>query len=194
MRTIAAVTPPGWTPPKVWKPPPGSVVQGRDLVYKAGTAIAGFTLMMFLLPIILMCVIFAFVGATLWFTLPRQSASGGIPITGPGIVIRHAWMGTTPLFCGGNEDMTYEGLTVSLPGQTAITATGNCHLTLVDCNITASQGIVADGNSAIVLRRGSVTGTTGALTADGNAHIVVEGTRVDGATSAARPGSITGVP
>jgi len=193
MRTLAAVTPPGWTPPKVWVPPAGMSIQGQELAYKAGTAIAGFTMFMVLVPLVLTCVIFAFVGAALFWGLRSIPVPGG-SMSGAGVSVRPAWTGTSPLVCGGSEELTYTGVTVSLPGQTAIQAAGNCHVTLVDCNITAAQGVVASGNGTVVLRGGSVSGATGALTTEGNGEIDVEGARIDGAVSASRPGRIRGVP
>lgn len=194
-RTIAAVTPPGWAPPPVWTPPPGLTIEGKELAYKAGTAVAGFTLAMVLLPLIGTCLIFALVGGMLFMFLPSsRSASPNLPVvSGPGFT-QATWDGTAPLTCGGSDELTFDGVSANLPGQTAVLAAGNCHVVLTNCTISAAQAVAATGNAHVVLRGGSVSGEGVALSTSGNAHILVDGARVVGTVAAGQPGQITGVP
>jgi len=83
MKTIAQVTPSGWAPPKVWTPPPGTELQGKRLEYTAQSwiaGIAGFTLLVTVLPIVLMCLVFACVGGMLFWLM--SSAGPGMPPRG----------------------------------------------------------------------------------------------------------------
>jgi hypothetical protein len=96
--------------------------------------------------------------------------------------------------CGGNDERTLEDVTVTLSAAPGISAGGNCHLTLVNCNVTAPSVIDASGNAQVTIRGGSIHGTTAAITASGNAHVAVEGATVDGPVSKSGSAQVTGVP
>jgi len=99
-----------------------------------------------------------------------------------------------PLVCGGVDELSFEGETVTFPTGTAITAGGNCKLTLVNCNVTAPVAVDVGGNAQVIIRGGTVTGATAAISAGGNAHVVVEGASVSGPVTRGGNAQITGVP
>jgi hypothetical protein len=88
--------------------------------------------------------------------------------------------------------VTVEGVSAKLAG-TAITATGSCHLTLVDVNLSAATGIDASGSAVVTVQGGSITATSRAVHASGSAQVRVSGTRVSGKTSAEGGAKISGL-
>jgi hypothetical protein len=102
------------------------------------------------------------------------------------------WDGKAPFTCAGVDNLRLEGVSARLVGA-AITASGNCHLTLVNVDVTGATGIEAGGNAVVTVQGGSVTGTTFAIHATGNAKVDVTGTRVSGKTQTTVNAKITGV-
>lgn len=117
--------------------------------------------------------------------------SGGSGVS-PSEAQASAWNGQTPLSCGGNDSIRIEGVTAALPNDTAISAGGNCHVELVNVNITAKVGISAGANAVVTVTGGSVTGTEAAASALGSATITFSGTTVTGEKSALGGAHITG--
>jgi hypothetical protein len=90
------------------------------------------------------------------------------------------WDGKSPFTCGGNKKLKIKGVTAKLDKDTAITAQGNCQLTLEDCDITAKVGIEAGANAVVTVKGGKVTGTEAAAKALANSKIKFDGTKVTG--------------
>ncbi len=102
-----------------------------------------------------------------------------------------AWDGKTPLSCGGNDVVVIDGVTAKLDG-TAVTAGGNCKLTLTKVDITAPTGIQAGGNAIVTIAGGSITSTDLAISALGGAQVTMKGTKVTGKTERLGGAKITG--
>jgi hypothetical protein len=101
------------------------------------------------------------------------------------------WDGKSPFTCGGNDSVTLTGVKASL-SSTAITANGNCTLTLSNVDITAPTAIEANGNANVTVTGGSLNGSTYAVKANGLAKVNMTGTTVTGKTLASGAAKITG--
>jgi hypothetical protein len=118
------------------------------------------------------------------------STSGGLSGTAAAPA---KWNGSSTFTCSGNDNVRIEGTSAKL-ATTAISATGNCKLTLVNVDITAPTGIEAGLNAVVTVQGGSITATTFAVHATGNAQVHVTGTKLSGKTLATPPNAkITGV-
>lgn len=103
------------------------------------------------------------------------------------------WDGKSPFTCGGNDSITINGVKANL-SSTAISAGGNCSLTLASCDITAPIAIDAVGNATVTVTGGSLNGATNSVKASGNAKVNMTGTTVTGKTLATGIAKITGPP
>lgn len=103
-----------------------------------------------------------------------------------------AWDGKTPFVCPPNGSLTLSGVTADLSG-TAITAGGNCQLTLEGVNLTADVGISAGGNAKVTVIGGSVKGRQQAISAMGNALVTVDGAHIDGAVEKLGGAKVNGI-
>jgi hypothetical protein len=104
---------------------------------------------------------------------------------------RPLWDGTGPLVCSGNTALTVSGVTAELSG-TAVVATGNCALTLVNVDLTASTAIEAGGYAVVTMQGGKIHGSTLAVHAVGGAKVTLVRTKVTGKTEALGAATITG--
>ena len=118
-----------------------------------------------------------------------KTSSGG---SSPGSATVSKWDGKTPFACGGNDVVKIEGVTAKL-AATAVTAAGNCHLTLVNVSLTAPTGIEAMGTAVVTMQGGSITATTLSVHAGAAAQVHVTGTTVSGKTTAEGAAKITGI-
>lgn len=89
-----------------------------------------------------------------------------------------SWDGKSALECGGNDNMTIENVTTTLPG-TAVIVDGNCHLKLVNCHIKADTVFELSGNAQVRLEGGTFEGET-AIDASGNSVVRIAGATVTG--------------
>lgn len=103
------------------------------------------------------------------------------------------WSGTEPLNCGGGQNLTINGQTVNLPGQTAITASGACQLTLINCTITAGTVISAGGMARVTITGGRIVGSDASISAAGRATIVVQGAQVEGRVQRSGQATVQGI-
>jgi hypothetical protein len=102
------------------------------------------------------------------------------------------WDGTATLQCLGDQDLKFTGVTAKLT-TTAVNAAGSCHVTLVNCDITAPITIEAGGNASVTLQGGSLNASGIAIEAMGNSQISVSGTKITGKTHASSGAKITGI-
>jgi hypothetical protein len=104
------------------------------------------------------------------------------------------WDGTTPLSCGGNDQFDVTGITASFTAGTAISASGNCHVSCTNCSLKAPVAVEASGNGEVKLINGNITGTQSSLNATGNGNIYVLGNAsVVGPFHQSGNGKVTGV-
>jgi hypothetical protein len=158
---------------------------GNQLVNRAKN-----TVMWYATAGILVVLIVGGVGLYLRHTIRKAVATSSTSSTA---AAAKGWDGKTPLTCGGNDELTFSGVTAKLPG-TAVTAAGNCKVTLVNADLTGATAVEAMGNATVTLTGGSVTGTGGtAIHAIGNAQVIASGTKASGKTAATGGAKITGL-
>lgn len=90
-------------------------------------------------------------------------AAGMWPVLKMSGCLPSLWNGKEPFECGGNDRAHVSGVTAHMKG-TAIYATGNCELTVEDCDIQSDVAIKAEGNARVTLKGGTIDGkivTTG---------------------------------
>ena len=158
LTTIAAQTPADWRPPPVWTPPPNLPEPATPRTYGNTRAVTSKLLFILIfvgvdilvIPIIIFAAIASEGSQPSFEGFP---GAGGASTPDPG----SSWDGTSTLVCSGGEHVTVENRTISLPGQTAITAGGNCVLRLVNCTITASHVVMATGNAEVFVEGGTYT-------------------------------------
>jgi hypothetical protein len=102
------------------------------------------------------------------------------------------WDGKSPFTCGGSDNVRIKGVTAKLDKDTAITAQGNCHVELIDDDISGEIGIQTGANAIVVVKGGSVTGKDSAATALGTSKITFTGTKVTGKKTALGGAKIEG--
>ena len=154
---------------------------GKQLVAKAKSALLWYVLTGLLVLAIVGGVIF-YLKRTVKKALEQPSATAAAA---------QKWDGKSPLSCGGNDVITIDGITATLD-KTAVTAAGNCKLTLINVAITAPTGIDATGNANVTVQGGSITSTVLAVHAVGGAQVHLTGTKIGGKTQKLGSAVITG--
>ncbi|AKF10603.1 hypothetical protein [Sandaracinus amylolyticus] len=91
------------------------------------------------------------------------------------------WDGTGPLVCAGNQVLDVTPVTATLGASPAISAMGNCRMTLHGVNVSAPIALQVGGNAEVILDGGSYTGATAAIVAGASSHVVVQGAVIQGA-------------
>jgi hypothetical protein len=90
------------------------------------------------------------------------------------------WDGHSQYSCTTGE-VTLTGITGAVPGESAIYAGGDCHLTLVNMTVSGEYAVEAAGASVVTIVGGTYTGTGGdAIEATGAAHLTVTGATLHG--------------
>jgi hypothetical protein len=128
-------------------------------------------------------------GLYIWRSAATSMSSS--PATASRTSTAAKWDGKSPFSCGGTDSVTISGVKANLT-DTAITAGGNCNLTLVGCDITAPTAIEANGNANVTITGGSLNGSTYAVEAGGLAKVKLTGTKVTGKTQSGGGAKITG--
>lgn len=163
LRTLSMERPAGWKPPPVWTPPVTAGLPTTPLQYQqtrgGGAAAAGA------------------VGVLITIAVTTAVLAGG---AGKSLreAVFGAWDGKSTFVCGGNDSVTIEGVTAQLPGRTAIQATANCELRIVRCNITAAEGVRAEGNRSVVIENSRIQTSGVGIWADGNKRVELLGSTV----------------
>jgi DNA-directed RNA polymerase subunit RPC12/RpoP len=171
MKTLSAVTPPGWAPPSQWtEADRAKLTKGVVVVTAASVGMSAVIAMATGAAVLV-----AMIGAGVAVYIATQGGSAGDTSAGPRGA---AWDGSAPFECGGREVVRIEGVTASLPGQTAITVRDRCRVEVVGSRIVAAQAVRAEGHSEVVVR-GSVLETTGAAVwVRGHRRVTLEDTQV----------------
>jgi hypothetical protein len=168
-KTLAAMTPQGWTPPPQWQPPQQGNRPAQVLVYRGTPAVTSARRTNAIVGIVIAVVMGAItIGAVV---ASQPGALDNLPLIG--------WDGREPFRCGSNDRVTISGVTANLPNQTAIVVEENCEVEIVDSHIAALEGIRADGNRRVVVRNSTIVATRTGITADGNKEIELENSTVD---------------
>lgn len=102
------------------------------------------------------------------------------------------WDGVAPFVCKGNQSPTISGITARFVEGTAITAEGNCKLTVIDSDIEAPTALHGKGNARITVQGGRLAGRDHAILADNNAQVAISGAQIDGKTTKKAGGKIDG--
>jgi hypothetical protein len=106
---------------------------------------------------------------------------------------KRGWDGKRPIMCGGRQTLTLEnvkatydpGAATNIINESAITAGGDCQLTLINCDISAPVVVSTGGNAHVVIKGGHLVGTKKvAIEAGGNATITVESGHIEGKQAA----------
>jgi hypothetical protein len=120
------------------------------------------------------------IGVLLLFGL--SSAGVGVSRCKGGSVLSSlSWNGSESLVCAGNQEISVSNVKGSFASGSAISASGNCHVTCTHCELSAPTIVDATGNARVTLTSGSALGSTLLVTATGNAVVnVAEGTQVSG--------------
>jgi len=129
--------------------------------------------------------------AGLGFYIWRSAAAGAHSGPVGASATAAKWDGKSALTCGGNTALTVDGVTANLGGA-AISAAGNCQLTLTNVDVTAGTAIEAGGNAVVTVQGGKLTGSAFAVHAMGNAKVNMKGTKVSGKTEALANAKVTG--
>lgn len=136
------------------------------IVYTGGSAFGAYwTFRLIVAAVIIMC------SGGGWLVRRFVRGSTGVGLAGD----LGGWDGSSPLMCGGNEEIDVSGVTATFSSGSAILAGGNCHVTCRNCTLKAPVGVEAGGNAQVTLMSGTVTGTDAALSAGANATINVLG-------------------
>lgn len=124
-----------------------------------------------------------------WYIYAQvKSDAGGAPKSAK----TATWDGKSAFTCGANDSVKLEGITAKIATGEAIQAAGNCHLELVNVQITAPTGIAALGGASVTMKGGSIDSTVAAVSAIGAAQVQLQGTKVKGKLSALGGAKITG--
>jgi hypothetical protein len=93
----------------------------------------------------------------------------------------------------GGTTSTFENYTFDVGSGPALDVAGNCHVVLVNCTVTAPEGIRAAENAVVTVRGGRLTGKSGvAVRASGHARVTFEGTQVTGEVKTTDAAQVTG--
>jgi hypothetical protein len=103
-----------------------------------------------------------------------------------------SWDGKGPLTCGVGESLRVSKVTSALSSGSAIKASGNCVLEIVDSNISAPVGVEASANAKVSIRGGAIEGASSAVVASGNATVDIDGARVKGSVKKTGNAKVTG--
>jgi hypothetical protein len=175
-------------PPPAPPPPPAGmpqVVIVRQPVVYGGTSVwAGYWVR---LAIVFVIVFLS--GGGFWFRHWRRSMMADM-----GSAAGFGWDGRNPFMCTGNDQIDVSGINASFSAGSAVTVSGNCHMTCRDCTLRAPIAVEVDGNGQVTLVNGTITGTDTSLVASGNGSINVTGNaHVTGPYRQSANGKVLGV-
>lgn len=101
------------------------------------------------------------------------------------------WDGKSTLECSGIDKMKITGTTASLT-TTAIKASGNCQLELVNVNITAPVGIEATASAKVTMTGGSIKAKDNSVVASNASSVTFVGTSVTGVVKKQHAAKVNG--
>jgi len=111
---------------------------------------------------------------------------GPVEITGRGAGVPVAWDGAAPFVCKGTDTVTLDHPVAHFDAGVAVTAEGNCTLTLVEPDLSAPTALLTRGNAEVSVRGGTLSGTEAAIRAEGLSKVTGTGVAVDGETASTK--------
>jgi hypothetical protein len=158
--------PPGWGPPP--PPPPQIIVVPPGMeTFTPMTTSSSFTGMRVafgVLPVVIMLM----VSGIIYSTTMRATGGSGLGAFG-------GWSSSSPLVCGGNDNIEASGINATFASGSVISVGGNCHVTCRGCTLKAAVAVSAGGNAEVDLVDCHIEGTDSAIIAGGNAQVRVTG-------------------
>lgn len=172
-RTLMAATPANWQAPTQWTEADREAARKVLLATAGATAATGGSGCIIAAVIMVATLV---VGGVITAIVLRkvEQAVGSVPGTPFGMTAPPSWDGTVPFSCGGNDQVTIDGVTANLPNDVAITVTANCALTITNSTINARVGVDADGNRAVRLHSSVVSATATGIFLNGNKQLVLD--------------------
>jgi hypothetical protein len=152
----------------------------------AAATFMGMRLLFGLLPVVITLFV---AGIIAWTSMRATGGTSGLSLGGLG-----GWNGSTPLLCGGNDEMQLSGITASFSSGSALNVSGNCHVVCQGCTLRAPLVVTAAGNAQIDLVDCQLEGAD-AVVAEGNAQVRIAGnSTVVGKITQGGNASVTGAP
>jgi hypothetical protein len=152
----------------------------------AAATFMGMRLLFGLLPVVITLFV---AGIIAWTSMRATGGTSGLSLGGLG-----GWNGSTPLLCGGNDEMQLSGISASFSAGSALNVSGNCHVVCNGCNLKAPVVVTAAGNAQIDLVDCHLEGGD-AIVAEGNAQVRIAGnSTVVGRITQGGNASVTGAP
>jgi hypothetical protein len=134
-----------------------------------------------------------FIVAILYFMNKQSSEMAAQAAGAPREAKAAVWDGKSTFECKGNDAVTLNGITATVSG-TAIKASANCQLTLVNVNLTAPIAIDASASAKVTMTGGSITASGNSVVASGAAKVDLVGTKVTGKAKKSGAATVTGAP
>ena len=151
----------------------------KKALHEVDTMVSGWIWGLIIGGIILLA--FVGVGVYLFWTVRSAVVATSAPSTA-GLRVA-TWDGKSPFACAGNDHVVLQAITANLTTGSALSASGNCELTLKNVNVSAPVALEAAGNARVTLEGGSLKGTDKAIDASGNAQVTLKGATVTGKLS-----------
>ena len=90
------------------------------------------------------------------------------------------WDGRTPFKCAGHQSFTLKDIEAKVAGDApAITAAGDCQLTLEGVTVQAAIPLYAAGHAKVLIKGGALEGSP-AIKAWGEAQVTIDGAEIKG--------------
>jgi hypothetical protein len=136
------------------------------------------------------CIVIGMIGMGVYIYLKVDDALDADSSTAKAKI--ESWNGKSTYSCSTGSHII-KNTKASLTKGTAIKASGNCTLTLIDVDIKAPIGISAAGNAKVTLQGGTLEGTNRSILGEANAKITVEGTKVIGSHKTSANAKVIGI-
>lgn len=148
--------------------------------------------------VILLLLLLTFAGVGIYAYMQAREATSAATAAPK---VAGTWDGRSTFERKGNDAVTLTGVTATV-SDTAIRASGNCQLSLVDVKLTAPIGIDAsanananaNANAKVTMTGGSITSSTNAIVASAASNVTLVGTHVTGKSKKSGAAKITGAP
>ena len=177
MQTVLPQTPAGWQPPAAWSPPPQYQIPQPTLAYhqpsNGGRVVVLVVAIAMTLAIAGIAGFLVLLGSSSSRTVTTTSSpdsppfvATGVPGPGGGFTLT---TGDQMVCMGGEKRISGQKLGT-------VVANNGCILTLTSCTVTGNPGVLATGNSRVILEGGEIKPGGGvAVVVSGNALVELRG-------------------